>query len=117
MNRLSLERTNYQVSDIFVMIGADPNTDWLRGRLELDHNGFVKTGHLLSNAISPFATSSPGVFAIGDVRAGSIKRVASAVGEGSAAISDVHRFLGAHEMEKMDDSRLTVLLPAFTHTS
>ena len=90
---LRSEKTFYEVSDIFVMIGADPNTDWLRGRLDLDRNGFLRTGHTPSNAGSPLGTSCPGIFAVGDVRSDSVKRVASAVGEGSAVISDVHRYL------------------------
>ena len=117
INRHSLTRANYSVSDIFVMIGADPNTDWLRGRLELDRNGFVKTGHLLANPTSPFATSCSGVFAIGDVRAGSIKRVASAVGEGAAVISDVHRFLEMQRLDEINEIRETTLLPEFTDAS
>ncbi len=93
INRLTNTKSTYAVSDIFVMIGADPNTGWLREKLELDRNGFIKTGHLVSQENSPFSTSRPGVFAIGDVRSGSIKRVASAAGEGAAVISDVHRTL------------------------
>jgi thioredoxin reductase (NADPH) len=90
---LRSEKTFHDVSDIFVMIGADPNTDWLRGRLDLDRNGFLRTGHTTFNAGSTLGTSCPGIFAVGDVRSGSVKRVASAVGEGSAVISDVHRYL------------------------
>jgi thioredoxin reductase (NADPH) len=92
-NNMSHERETFEVSDIFVMIGANPNTEWLRGSLELDRKGFLLTGRFASEPLSSFATSSLGVFAIGDVRSGSIKRVASAVGEGSAVISDVHRYL------------------------
>jgi thioredoxin reductase (NADPH) len=77
----------------------------------------VKTGHLLSNPTSPFATSCPGVFAIGDVRAGSIKPVASAVGEGAAVISDVHRFLEMQRLDEMNEIRDTTLLTAFTDAS
>ena len=77
----------------------------------------MKTGHLLSNPTSPFATSCSGVFAIGDVRAGSIKRVASAVGEGAAVISDVHRFLEMQPLDEMNEIRDTTLLPAFTDAS
>ena len=73
---------------VFVMVGAAPNTGWLSGLVELDDRGFVKTGNDVG-ADSPFATSHPGIFAVGDVRAGSVKRVASAVGEGSVVISKV----------------------------
>jgi thioredoxin reductase (NADPH) len=87
------------------MAGAVPHTDWLKGCLALDDKGFIKTGADLTpedllEAEWPLArppylmeTSRPGVFAVGDVRSGSVKRVASAVGEGSVAISFVHRVL------------------------
>jgi thioredoxin reductase (NADPH) len=74
---------------LFVMVGAAPNTGWLSGLVDLDDKGFVLTGDRCGNEISPYATSCPGVFAVGDVRAGSVKRVASAVGEGSVVISKV----------------------------
>ena len=77
---------------LFLMIGAAPFTDWLEGTLNLDEKGFVLTGSEASRD-SKFETSCPGVYAIGDVRAGSVKRVASAVGEGSVVVSDVHKFL------------------------
>jgi thioredoxin reductase (NADPH) len=72
---------------LFIMVGAAPNTEWLSGLVKLDDKGFVLTG--LGPPASPFATSYPGIFAVGDVRAGSVKRVASAVGEGSVVISKV----------------------------
>jgi thioredoxin reductase (NADPH) len=82
---------------VFVMIGADPCTDWLRGALALDAHGFVVTGAPLDGDAtpSPYATSLPGVFAVGDVRSGSVKRVASAVGEGSVVVQAVHQYLAA----------------------
>jgi thioredoxin reductase len=95
----------HKISHVFVMTGADPNTHWLDGCVALDAKGFIKTGpdlspENLSAARWPLArppylleTSLPGVLAVGDVRGGSIKRVASAVGEGSIAISFVHRVL------------------------
>ena len=79
---------------VFVMVGAAPNTKWLADLAELDAKGFVVTGRDAGRE-SPFATSCPGLFAVGDVRAGSVKRVASAVGEGSVTISDVWRYLDA----------------------
>jgi thioredoxin reductase (NADPH) len=78
---------------LFIMVGAAPNTDWLAGLVELDNKGFVITGSDAGLAASPFATSLPGVFAVGDVRAGSVKRVASSVGEGSVVISKVWEFV------------------------
>jgi thioredoxin reductase (NADPH) len=93
------------IRHVFMMTGADPNTGWLNGCVALDAKGFIKTGsdlspEDLSTARWPLSrppylleTSLPGVFAVGDVRGGSIKRVASAVGEGSIAISFVHQVL------------------------
>ena len=95
----------HKISHIFIMTGADPNTSWLDGCIALDSKGFIKTGPDLSQenlsaaqwslARQPhlLETSLPGVFAVGDVRGGSIKRVASAVGEGSTAISIIHKVL------------------------
>jgi thioredoxin reductase (NADPH) len=95
----------HNIRHVFVMTGADPNTRWLNGCVALDSKGFIKTGpDLLPEDLSiarwplvrpPYLleTSLPGVFAIGDVRGSSIKRVASAVGEGSIAISFVHQVL------------------------
>jgi thioredoxin reductase (NADPH) len=74
---------------LFIMVGAAPNTEWLSGLVKLDDKGFVITGSGAGSAASLFATSLPGVFAVGDVRAGSVKRVASSVGEGSVVISKV----------------------------
>ena len=96
---------NDPVRHVFLMTGAEACTGWLSGRLALDGNGFIKTGaDLTADDLaeahwplprSPYLleTSRPGVFAVGDVRCGNIKRVASAVGEGSIAISFVHRAL------------------------
>lgn len=82
---------------LFVMIGAHPHTEWLEGILERDHHGFIVTGADVSGqgARPPLLleTSLPGVFAAGDVRAGSIKRLASAVGEATAAVQAVHQYL------------------------
>ena len=79
----------HAIGNVFLMLGANPNTDWAKGCLDLDNKGFV----VCSNPKSPFETSQPGVYAVGDVRSGSIKRVASAVGEGSVVISSIHTFL------------------------
>jgi thioredoxin reductase (NADPH) len=78
---------------LFIMVGALPNTEWLSGLVHLDNKGFVITGSGAGSAASPFATSLPGIFAVGDVRAGSVKRVASSVGEGSVVISKVWEFV------------------------
>ena len=76
---------------LFLFIGADPNADWLEGCVETDDRGFVITG---ADPARPLQTARPGVFAIGDVRAGSTKRVAAAVGEGAAVVAQIHGFLG-----------------------
>lgn len=73
---------------MFVMVGAAPNTGWLADLVQLDDKGFVLTG-TATKGRSPYETSCPGIFAVGDVRAGSVKRVASSVGEGSVVISKV----------------------------
>jgi thioredoxin reductase (NADPH) len=78
---------------LFIMVGAAPNTEWLSGLVKLDDKGFVITGAGTASAASPFATSLPGIFAVGDVRAGSVKRVASSVGEGSVVIAKVWEFV------------------------
>lgn len=77
---------------VFVMIGAAPNTGWLKGMVDLNDKGFVPTG-TASDATSRFGTSAEGIYAVGDVRLGSVKRVASGVGEGSVVISDVWNFV------------------------
>jgi thioredoxin reductase (NADPH) len=82
---------------LFVFIGADPHTGWLRGTVELDEGGYVVTGaaeDLGGRRALLLETDLPGVLAVGDVRSGSIKRVASAVGEGSMAVRLVHEHLG-----------------------
>lgn len=83
------------ISALFVMIGAAPNTEWLNGCVELDPRGFILTGRDAAGQAldSAFATTRPGLFAVGDIRSGSVKRVASGVGEGSVVIQAVHQFL------------------------
>ena len=98
------ETSTHDIRHLFVMAGASPRTDWLQGCLALDSKGFVLTGRDLDPVLHDFhwplqrvplmlETSLPGVFAVGDVRAENVKRVASAVGEGSISISLVHRVL------------------------
>jgi thioredoxin reductase (NADPH) len=86
---------------VFLFIGADPHTAWLRNCVVLDRNGFVVTGaipldaHSDGSARLPLETSVPRVFAIGDVRSGSTKRVAAAVGEGAAVVAQIHMALSS----------------------
>jgi thioredoxin reductase (NADPH) len=97
----------HDIGHVFLMTGATPNTAWLEGCVALDGKGFVRTGidlgaqdlaaaeWPLERAPYGFETTRPGVFAVGDVRSGSVKRVASAVGEGSSCVQFVHRVLAA----------------------
>jgi thioredoxin reductase (NADPH) len=86
--------TRQSMRHLFLFIGADPNTDWLSGSgVALDAKGFVCTGEALGDGRFPLQTNRRGVFAIGDVRSGSVKRVAAAVGEGAQVIASIHSFL------------------------
>jgi len=105
-DKKSGETSTHDIRHIFVMAGASPRTEWLKGCVAMDEKGFILTGRDLDNvngggpkwkstARAPYMleTSLPGVFAVGDVRSGNVKRVASAVGEGAIAIHLVHRAL------------------------
>ena len=87
------EEVRRPIRHLFLFIGADPNSDWLSGCVKLDPKGFVLTGKGCSADRQLLETSCPGVFAIGDVRSGSVKRVAAAVGEGAQVVSMLHGFL------------------------
>jgi Pyridine nucleotide-disulphide oxidoreductase len=110
----SVARRTLGARALFVFIGAEANTGWLQGAVELDERGFVLTGRELNDSAlheddwqersrEPFLleTSKPGVFAAGDVRSGSIKRCASAVGEGSMAVRLVHQHLADAGVQKV----------------
>jgi thioredoxin reductase (NADPH) len=99
-NRRTRATSQLPVRHVFMFIGAEPNTGWLNGCLALDEKGYILTGPLSENretvqAHLPLQTSLPRVFAIGDVRSGSTKRVASAVGEGAAVVAQIHSILGS----------------------
>jgi len=99
-NRISGTTRQVPARQLFSFIGAEPNTAWINGCVELDEKGYVVTGapsegHLPSAERYALQTSIPRVFAIGDVRGGSTKRVASAVGEGAAVVAQIHSFLAA----------------------
>ncbi|MCM5663462.1 FAD-dependent oxidoreductase [Galbibacter mesophilus] len=92
-NNSNGETIEIESKALFIMIGAVPNTNWLNGEICLDDKGFVCTDKDADNEALAFETSLPGVYAVGDIRSGSVKRVASAVGEGSVVISSVHKYL------------------------
>ncbi len=97
-DRVSGQTTEIATRHMFMFIGAEPNTGWLAGRVALDEKGYILTGPQTSSVMArpnllPLQTSLPRVFAIGDVRSGSTKRVASAVGEGAAVVAQIHSLL------------------------
>ena len=90
-NRDSGQEQTHAIRHVFLFLGAEPSTDWLKDcDVAVDNKGFVATGQDLS---LPLQTSVPGVFAIGDVRAGSVKRVGGAIGEGAAVVAQIHAYL------------------------
>jgi thioredoxin reductase (NADPH) len=107
IDRTTNETSTHDISHVFVMTGASPRTTWLKGCVAMDDKGFILTGRdldaspefiqsgawPLARAPQMLETSLPGVFAVGDVRSGNVKRVASAVGEGAIAVHLVHRAL------------------------
>jgi thioredoxin reductase (NADPH) len=103
------ERQERSVAALFVLIGAEPRTEWLRASVALDDRGYVLTGRDIPNerwgpsrSPLPFESSMPGIFAVGDVRFGSVKRVAGAVGEGSVTVGSVHQYLA---LDRSDEPR------------
>ena len=95
---VSGEEVRRCIRHLFLFIGADPNTDWLAGSgVALDSKGFVLTGAAAGVDSHPLETICPGVFAIGDVRSGSVKRVAASVGEGAQVVAALHDFLAASD--------------------
>src|SRR5882757_3825224 len=97
-SRLSPEAFTLAVSNLFLFVGADPATSWLDGcGVKVDRAGFVLTGVLAEGngrPVAPLETTVPGVFAVGDVRSGSVKRVGGAIGEGAQVVAALHGFLG-----------------------
>ena len=103
-NRKTGESVRRPISNAFVMIGAEPNSGWVYGAVKLDDKGFVLTGGKWGFEATPYATNVPGVYAVGDVRAESVKRVASAVGEGSVVISNIHRYLAQRRLDFLEQA-------------
>jgi len=98
-SRLSAEESTFDSRNLFLFVGADPATGWLNGcGVTLDRGGFVVTGAQselnLGRPVAPLETSVPGVFAVGDVRSGSVKRVGGAIGEGAQVVAALHSYLG-----------------------
>lgn len=106
-DRDSGETHHCDLRHVFLFVGADPNTGWLSGCVALDHAGFVITGVDGAGAgrSTSLQTDRPGVFAIGDARAGSVKRVAAAVGEGAAVVAQIHQYLDAADEAARSNSR------------
>jgi thioredoxin reductase (NADPH) len=101
------QREDVEAAAVFVLIGAEPRTEWLADTLRVDDRGFIPTGRdvpsdawPLGRPPFPFETSLPGVFAAGDVRLGSVKRVAGAAGEGSVSVGSVHQYLSEAGLER-----------------
>ena len=95
-DRRAGQETEAAIRNVFLFVGADPATEWLQGCVALDKAGFVTTGVQAANgapAPSPLESSVPGVFAVGDVRSGSVKRVGGAIGEGAQVVAAIHNFL------------------------
>jgi thioredoxin reductase (NADPH) len=98
-SRLSPDEDSADIKNLFLFVGADPATTWLDGcGVTLDRGGFVVTGAQSElnqgRPVSPLETSVPGVYAVGDVRSGSVKRVGGAIGEGAQVVASLHGFLG-----------------------
>ena len=98
-DRASGQTHSYPLRHLFLFIGADPNAEWLANCVAVDGKGFIVTGNGFASAAArtplPLETSMPGVFAIGDVRAASTKRVGAAIGEGAAVVAQIHQVLAA----------------------
>jgi thioredoxin reductase (NADPH) len=98
-NRATGAEQTHAVRHVFLFLGAEPTVDWLKGcGVETDKAGFVCTGAALEGSArrQSLETSLTGVFAIGDVRAGSVKRVGAAIGEGAAVVAQIHAYLAVH---------------------
>jgi thioredoxin reductase (NADPH) len=98
-SRLSADEDFADIRNLFLFVGADPATNWLDGcGVTLDRGGFVVTGaqseQNQGRLVAPLETSVPGVYAVGDVRSGSVKRVGGAIGEGAQVVASLHGYLG-----------------------
>jgi thioredoxin reductase (NADPH) len=107
--RTSGEEIRLPMRHLFLFIGAEPNTDWLDGSgIALESKGFVLTGDDAGGDRHPLETTRRGVFAIGDVRAKSVKRVAAAVGEGAQVVAALHSFLAGNALTRADKAAIQI---------
>jgi hypothetical protein len=112
-NFFGRRRRSFGGSHLFLFIGANPNTDWLEGSdIALDANGFVVTGSEAGAGRHVLETTRRGVFAIGDVRAKSVKRVAAAVGESAQVVAALHSYLASAESDLVGHPVLLDRVPA-----
>jgi len=106
LDRKTGEETAHALEHLFLLIGAAPNTGWLaRSGIALDGKGFVQGASLGGGGKHPFETNRPGIFAIGDVRAGSIKRVAASVGEGAQVVAAIHAYFADSQTQRTEPAR------------
>src|SRR5205823_698207 len=114
-DRKSGIETRRAVRYLFSFIGAEPNTDWLQSSgIELDERGFVLTGEEAGEHRLPLETSRRGVFAVGDIRSTSIKRVAASVGDGAQVVAAIHKYLAGGPQDQPDQS---LTAPAITQVA
>jgi len=106
-NRNTREETSRAIRHLFLLIGAAPNTTWLaKSGIALDAKGFVQADALAGDGRFPLQTNKPGIFAIGDVRSGSVKRVAASVGEGAQVVATIHAYLAADGNRAKDSAHV-----------
>jgi thioredoxin reductase (NADPH) len=119
-NRLSGEETERSIRHLFLFIGAEPATEWLHGYVSLDAKGFVQTGTSVSQEVRSASNGAqslslqsniPGVFAVGDVRSGSVKRVGAAIGEGAGVVAQLHTYLNGTSKGAAVHAPLAAKLP------
>jgi thioredoxin reductase (NADPH) len=107
--RINGQEVRRSINHLFLFIGAEPNTDWLADSdIGLDAKGFILTGENAGGSRHPLETTQRGVFAIGDVRSESVKRVAAAVGEGAQVVAAIHTFLAADRLKLPVESTIPV---------
>jgi thioredoxin reductase (NADPH) len=112
-DRSTGDEVRYDARFLFSFIGAEPNTDWLRDcEITLDERGFVLTAEELGGDRLPLETNLRGVFAVGDVRSTSVKRVAASVGDGAQVVAAIHKYLAPAAPDAMTPDRLA---PALLH--